>query len=263
MNDATILDAAHAAMQADPQAEGARRRFYERLAAAELYLLLEREAEGERIAPQIFDLTDQSCVLVFDAPERLTRFTGRPAPYAALSGRAICALLAPQRLGLGLNLDVAPSEILIPPDAVAWLAETVATGPDAVEARIERVFPPGDLPESLLTSLDARLASAAGLASQAYLAGVVYESGGRGHLLGFVDAVPGAEPALARAVSDTLAFSGLDAATVDVGFFRAGDTAAARLAATGLRFDLPAPAPPATLSPAAPGTDPEKPPILK
>jgi hypothetical protein len=43
----------------------------------------------------------------------------------------------------------------------------------------------------LLTALDARLASAAGLARRAALVAVVYAGGRQGHLLGFIDAVPG------------------------------------------------------------------------
>lgn len=81
-------------------------------------------------------------------------------------------------------------------------------------------------------------------------------------MLGVIDAVPGAEGALARAVSDLLQFSGLEAAALDVAFFRAEDAAAARLARVGLRFDLPA-AEAAAVPGAAPGMDPAKPPRLK
>lgn len=89
---------------------------------------------------------------------------------------------------------------------------------------------------------------------------MTYENGTTGHLLGVVDAVPGADAAIARAVSDVLALSGLEAALLDVGFFRSTDPAAARMALVGLRFDLPKPE--ETVRP-APGTDPEKPPKLK
>jgi hypothetical protein len=80
-------------------------------------------------------------------------------------------------------------------------------------------------------------------------------------LLGFVGAVPGSEGALARAVSEVLAFSGLEAAALDVGFFGAGDPVLARMAGCGLRFDVPQAA--ATAVPAAPGSDPERPPRLR
>jgi hypothetical protein len=49
---------------------------------------------------------------------------------------------------------------------------------------------------------------------------------------------------------------------MDVGFFASTEPVAAKLARHGLRFDLPQPEPSAP-PPAAPGMDPEKPPVLK
>ncbi|MEQ9258349.1 MAG: SseB family protein, partial [Roseovarius sp.] len=97
----------------------------------------------------------------------------------------------------------------------------------------------------------------------AYLVSVTYENGADGHMLGVVDALPGAEPAIARAVSEALHFSGLEAAALDVGFFRAEEQAAARMARVGLRFDLPNAASAERPAPAAPGMDPAKPPRLR
>jgi hypothetical protein len=68
---------------------------------------------------------------------------------------------------------------------------------------------------------------------------VGYAGGRRGHLLAFLDAVPGAEPSLARLVGEALSFSGLEAGTLDVGFFRSDDPMAPRLVRAGLMFDLP------------------------
>ncbi|MCE8512984.1 SseB family protein [Ruegeria pomeroyi] len=258
----TPLDRAHAAMEADADDDAARLRFFERLGDAELFLLLTEEARGENLSPELFDLADGRFVLVFDREERLAAFTGRPAPYAALSGRVLAAMLAGQGVGLGLNLDVAPSAMLIPAEALGWLSETLGHGPDQVEARITEVTAPGGLPEALLSALDAKLVTAAGLAQGAYLAGVVYQDGGRGHLLGFVDAREGAEPALAKAASEALTFSGIEAGAMDVGFFSAADPMAATLSRVGLRFDLPEPPEPPR-GPAAPGMDPDAPPRLK
>lgn len=262
MTEHTPIDAAHAAMEAAPEDDAARLRFYERLADSELFLALEREAEGERITPQVFEVAGGSFVLAFDREERLAAFAGGPAPYAALSGRVIAAQLAPAGLGLALNLG-APSEILIPNDAVTWLAETVAHTPDEAEAQVAEVNAPLGLPEALLTALDAKLATATGRASGAYLVGVTYDSGARGHLLGFVDAVAGAEAALAKAVSEALTFSGIEAGALDVSFFRASDAMAARLARHGLRFDLPQPEERIEELRPAPGSDPDSPPILR
>lgn len=264
MTDLTPLDTAHAAMEAAPDEDAARLRFYERLADCELFVLLTQEAEGDNISPEVFDLADESFVLVFDREDRLAQFVGKPAPYAALSGRVIAGLLAEQGIGMGVNLDVAPSSILIPPQAVVWLAGTLGNAPSEAEARIEALAPPRGLPDLLLTSLDAKLASAAGLADAAYLLGVTYEGGSKGHMLAFVDAAPGAQGALARAVAEALTFSGIEAGALDVAFFRASEPMSARLAQHGLRFDLPQPV--ETVQEVlrmAPGSDPAKPPILR
>ncbi|MEM9550384.1 MAG: SseB family protein [Pseudomonadota bacterium] len=258
----TPIDAAHAAMEASPDDDAARLRFYARVADAELFLLLTEEARGDEISPQTFDLADGAVVLAFDRTERLAAFAGGPAAYAALSGREIARMLAEAGMGLGLNLEVAPSSILLDAASMSWLAETLKAAPDAVETEIAEVTAPHDLPETLLSSLDTKLATATGLAGMAYLVGVTYRSGARGHMLGFVDAVDGAEAALARAAGEALAFSGVEAGTIDVGFFAAADTMASRLARVGLRFDLPRPAEPID-RPGAPGMDPDKPPILR
>ena len=97
----------------------------------------------------------------------------------------------------------------------------------------------------------------------AYLCGVTYEGGRRSHLLAVVDPVPGAEPALARAVGEALTFSGIEAGVLDVGFFRASDPVCARFASKGLRFDLPVPEAAQKVPGAPPGMDPNAPPKLR
>lgn len=263
MTDETPLDLAHAAMEAAPAEDAPRLRFYERLADAELFLMLAEEAEGEQISPELFQTPDGAFVLVFDREERLAEFAGKPVPYAALSGRVIAQMLAGQGIGLGLNLEVAPSAILIPAEAVDWLQQTLGHAPDEVEAAVEMFTAPKGLPEALLTALDAKLATAGGLAAAAYLAGVRYAGGGQGHLLGFVGAKEAAQPSLAKAASEALTFSGIEAGAMDVAFFDADDPAAAKLARAGLRFDLPEPEAPQEYKPMKPGSDPAAPPRLK
>ncbi len=237
MTIVTLLDAAHAAVSASPEDETARLRFYERLADGEMFLLLEREAVGDVLDPKVFDLDSGPVVLVFDREERLAEFSGGIAPYAALPGRVVAQMLKGQGIGLGVNLGVAPSEMLLP-----FLTPAV--------------------PEAVVAGLDAKLARAGGLAAAAVLAGVVYDSGRRGHLLAVLDAVEGAEAALARALREALVFSGIEAGELDVAFLRSDEAAAQAMARVGLRFDLPVPEV-AEFSPQAPGTDPARPPRLR
>lgn len=262
-DDATALDQAYGQMQAAPEDGAARLRFYERLADSELFLMLSKEPEGERISPELFETPGGRFVLVFDREDRLAQFAGGAVPYAALAGRGVVEMLSGQDIGLGVNLEVAPSSMLLAAEAVEWLHETLQNGPDQVNAAIEELLPPVGLPEVLLTALDTKLATAGGLARSAYLVSLRYQGGGQGHMLGFVAALPEAEAALAQAVHEALTFSGIEAGALDVGFFAASDPVAAAMARVGLRFDLPEPEEPKIYQPKIPGGDPDAPPILK
>ena len=263
MTEKTLIDLAHSAMERAPEDPTLRLQFYEKLAASELFLLITEEVTGDSVSPEVFDLSDSRFVLVFDREERLVQFTGRVAPYASLSGRIIAAMLAGQGIGLGVNLDVAPSSILIPADAVDWLANTLQAAPEQLETRLQEFSAPRGLPEVLLTALDGKLASATGLARTAYLVGVSYEQGGHGHLLAFIDARPGAQGALAQAANEALTFSGIEAGSIDVGFFDSTDPLVGSLAGCGLRFDLPDPVQAQNIAASAPGMDRDKPPLLR
>lgn len=265
MTDLTPLDHAYAAMSANENDDTARLGFYERLADCELFLMLTSEVTDavDSVEPEVFGLGDESYVLVFDREERLAAFSGQITPYIALSGRTIAGMLAGQNIGLGVNLDVAPSSILLPPEAVAWLHETLGNAPDEVDAQLSELLPPAGLPETLIAAIDTKLATAMGLAKAAFLVGVTYQDGTRGHMLGFVGAVPQAQAALTQAASEALTFSGIEAGAMDVAFFAPDDPVAAKLEIVGLRFDLPQPQKAVTQDLSAPGVNPAKPPKLK
>ena len=271
MSADTPLDRAHAAMAAAPEDDAARLAFHEALVTGELFLMLQREPEpgAESVEPRIFPLEEGPFVLAYDREDRLARFAGGPTPYAALPGRRVVEMLAGRGIGLGVNLGGAPSEMLLPAEAVAWLAGTLANRPAEAVAQPREIAPPDALPEKLLRALDARLGRAAGMAAAAYLASVTHEGGARTHLLAFVDAAPGAEGALARAAGEALTFSGLEAGTLDVAFLASDHILAARLARVALRFDLPGPDTPGSPSDSGsapgsePGSDPGTPPRLR
>ncbi len=257
----TPLDTAHAAMRARPEDDAPRLAFYGALAASELFVLLRGSPEGDTADPVLVEMEGAAYVLAFDREERLAAFAEGEAPYLALSGRALVEMLTGRGAGIGLNLGVAPSAFLAPPEAVEWMAERLSVRPAEVEARIEEVFPPAGLPEALVQALDARLAVMGGRARAAWLVAARYADGGRGHLLAFSGASPGAEGALARAVGEAVAFSGLEAGALDVAFLPKGAPLEARLERVGLRFDLPEL--PVAQAPVAPGSDPDSPPRLR
>ena len=258
----TLLDVAHAALQSGGEAEALR--FYQVLADAPLCLLLVREVEGEAIEPQVFELSDGPVVLAFDSEDRLAGFQDSPAAYATLPGRVIAQALAGQGLWLGLNLGTgAASETLLPPEALAHLAALLDVTPAEAKAR-PTAFAAPNLPQALDAALILALQGAAGLAAGAVLVAVTYDTGARGHLMALVGASPTAEPALARAVAEALAFAGLEAAALDVTFLAPEDPALRTMTAVGRAFAIAAPQP-AELPPmpAPPGTDPSRPPRLR
>ena len=266
MPDPTPLDRALAAMGPGDNDVAARLAFYERLCDAELFVLLEKEPEGDDIEPRLFEIEAGNFVLVFDLEQRLSAFAEGAAPYAALAGRALVQMLATQELGLALNIAVAGSQYLVPAQMVQWLADMLAQEPVEEAGSAVAFHRPGKMPEPLLEALSAKLALARGMADYACLVRASYADGQRRNLMAIIGARPGAERPLTRAMAETIAFSGLETGAIDVAFFGRDDPICAKLLRVGLRFDLPKTdtkhgdrAKP----PAAPGSDPDKPPRLR
>jgi hypothetical protein len=258
----TALDDAYAAMVAAPDDDAPRLRYYARLADGEMIMLLVAEAVGATLTPRVFDLDDGPVVLVFDSEEKLAGFAAGEVPYAALPGRVIAQQLAGQGIGLAVNLGAA-SMMLFPPDAVDWLAGTLETGPQEVQARPVGFHPPAGLPVVLIGALQDKLTQAGRLASAALIAGVAYDDGRRGHVLAFLDVAEAAQAVLARAASEALIFSGVEAGEMDVTFLNADDPGAVALRRVARQLDLPTPQLRVVAAPDAPGMDPAKPPILR
>jgi SseB protein N-terminal domain len=256
------LDQAFLAMQSGDEA--AALQFYRLLADAQLILLLQHEPEGDQIAPQVYDLSDGPVLLAFDSEDRLAAFAEGPAPYVSLPGRVIAGMMSGQGLWLGLNLGTgAASETLLPPDAMTHLLSLLDVTPVQTEARAQGFSAPV-VPDALDAALLAVFARISGLAVAAVLVGVAYEGRVRGHVLAIIGAQSVAEPDLARAIAEALAFAGLEAATLDVTFMAPEDPGLAQMVRLGRVYEVPAPvAPPEPAIPASPGFDPTKPPRLR
>lgn len=253
----TPLEHAHEAAENGGDAE--RLRFFDTFISAELFLLLKSEPNGDQIEPDVFDTDDGSFLLAFDREEALSDFVGRSAPYVSLSGRALIEMINGSDIGVALNPGASNSSQLFPPNIVAWLADNFAETPQEVETHPLELLPPDAVPEALLIALDQKLASLTGLARLAYLTQAVYETH-QSHLLAIIDPTDGAEDAISKSIAQTLAFSGIEAGSLDVAFFDFTDPIAAQIAKVGLRFDLPEPE--ERTPTAAPGSIPGKPPKL-
>ena len=255
----TPLDHAHEAMQQGDEPEALR--FYERLAATELFMLLTEEAEEDSADPLIVETSEGPFALVFDREDRLAEFAQKIAPYIALSGRKIIEQFAGQDIGLGLNPEVAPSSILMPPDAVDWMAQMLRSEVEEENLRPIAVRTPDMLPDQMIEALDERLAMMVGLADRAYLVTAQYEDDSEGNLLVVFGALPEAEIAIADAIAEMLAFSGMTAAVMDVAFLDPADPLAEAIERNGIGFELPEHELPE--APSAPGMDPDRPPKLR
>ncbi len=253
----------------DPENEAKRLAVYDRLADAELFVRLEEEPEGETIRPQVFSTEEGDFVLAFDLEERLAQFSDEVQPYAALPGRVIAQYLVGENIGLGINLTVAASAMLLPPQAMEWLTEALSHDPETTQGSpVEFTAPalPPAILGLLLPAFEAKLDQLAGLASHALLAGVCYDDGRHGHVLAILGADERLRPGIAKAMGEALTFSGLDAGELDVTFLDETDPAAQMLVEQGLALHVPEPIDDDVreIRPgAAPGMDPTRPPKLR
>lgn len=238
--------------------------FWSALAEAELFLLLEEEAAGAELRPRVFEVSDGPMVLVFDAEDRMAAFSPVPVPYAALPGRVVADLAARQGLAMGLNLGTgAASETMLPAEALAWLGEALAEGQVAEEARVAEAVAAPDLDGAGLAAVEAVMRAGLGLAGEALVARARWQGDGQGILLAFPGVAEADQPALARAVAEALALSGLDAAALDVGFPAEGSALLTSLRRVARRYVAEAPAEVPEEAPKGPGMDPGRPPVLR
>ncbi|WP_284165284.1 SseB family protein [Frigidibacter sp. SD6-1] len=261
MAESSALDRAHREMIARPEDEAARRTYYHRLAAAELCLLLDREPEGDDLAPTVVDLDEGKFILAFDSEERLAAFADGPVPYAALPGRVIVGLLAGQGIGVGLNLGSEETAFLMAAVAVDWLAELLAAEPVAGAARPVGWAAPAR-PEAA-EALSAALSGLGVLAEGGWLVTVRHADSRVAMALVIEGAAPGAEGPLAKAAAEALALT-LGPEEADVLFLSSEECAALGLARFAAPVILTRPVAPAPMSePSAPGSDPDRPPRLR
>jgi len=256
----TTLDIAYEKMQDDAAQAPA---FYARFLEAELFLMLDDEVSGGQARPTVLETSDGALALVFDLEARLAAFGSGVADYVALSGRRVAALLAGQGVGIGLNLGDSPSAMVLPPDAVQWLADSSTGQDEHFEAKPLEITKPAGVPEELILALDVKLANMGGVVSAAYLVSARYEGGENGHMLALVN-VPGpARPGVSEALSEALRFSGIEAGRLDLAFLEGDDPHLEKFARVGLGFDIPELNLPKAAAPKAPGMDPDSPPILR
>ncbi len=251
----SALDAAHAAMMADPEDEAARRDYYGLIAASELYLLLEAEPQADHAAPLVLETEDGKLALAFDSDVRLGGFVEAPMPHLVLSGRAIVGMLAGQGIGVAINPG-AETDYVLTGDVLDWMREAASESPDLAGAMPDRLFAPKSASQAFLKALDQRLAMLAGVVRTAWLG----EDTEGGLVLVLTGVTPERQGAVAALMAEARNFAAPEHG-LGVVFAEGGAALETRLANVALRFDLPQPPEPPAHK--APGTDPERPPRLR
>ncbi len=250
--DETPLDRAALQVAAEGS-DAAWRLLLSRVSATDLFLLLEAEAEGDQVRPVVTDPGSGPVALAFDREARLAEMAGG-APYAAVPGGDLAALLAAQSVGLCLNLGT-PGEIVVSADQLGWIVGAIGEGPSDAPDPVA-LEAPFAADADLLEAIGQAVAPFGTAAGQVYLASLRRSDGTAGYVLASVGAEDEARPVLAGAFETAVRLAGV--ADADIAFAEAGSALAERLARVGVRFDAEEKA-----ASKGPGLDPERPPILR
>ncbi len=227
---------------------------------AEVHLALDGEGGDDSITPLLRDVEAQSSVVVFDSLENLAAFAAGQADQVTLSGRVLVEMLAGQSLGCVINPTGSVWSYFLDAPTIDWMAEHLAFQPEQAAPDLDALEPASLADLNVVEALDATLPACRDRADHAILAQM--QNGDAPQLiLFFIDAVADAEGALSQIVQDMVTFSGVEMPATSVAFAQSGTVLHDRLSRIGLRLDIPQ-------SPKAqplqtPGSDPEKPPILR
>ncbi|MFV0408902.1 MAG: SseB family protein [Paracoccus sp. (in: a-proteobacteria)] len=234
-----------------------RARVLGRLADTALFVALEGEPVGDKARLHLFDLAGGKVALASDSEDRLAGFFGAATAYAELPGRVLAGMLAADGVGLMVNPGTR-SEMLLDGDVLGWLAEALTSAPQEDEVVPARLFAPApDMVAALADPLALRLGDMVGLTEQAALVAARWPGSAAGHLIVLTGADEASRPRLAKAIAELIAFLPPLPQPCDVAF----DLPLPR-GALILRPEA-AEKPASPSGPRAPGSDPEKPPILR
>lgn len=238
--------------------DAARARVLNRLADTELFVALEADPMDDRAKLRLFDLDGGKLAVAADDEARLAGFFGVPTGHLAMPGRALAAMLASEGVTLMVNPG-APSEMLLDAAVLGWLAEALAQAPAEAQAGPAQLSAPApEMVAALAEPLAARMADMEGLVDAAALVAAQWPDGAAGHLLVLSGVAEPQRPLIAKALAELLAFLPPLPAACDVAFdlpLPAG--------ALILRLEAAPAAPAPATAPRAPGSDPDKPPILR
>lgn len=209
-----------------------RARVLSRLADTEVFVTLLAEPGDDRAELRIVDYDGLRVAIACDTEDRLSSFWEAAVPYAAMPGRVLAGMLAEQGAALLLNPGQR-SEMLLDPKSLNWLDEALASAPEGADTTALPQFgaPEPAVVASLLEPLSQRLADMTGLAQSAALVSTQWSDGRQAHMLLIQGAKHTRQPAIAKALSELMAFLPPIEGGVDIAFAPADLPSAALIAA--------------------------------
>ena len=206
-HDGTELDRLAAGVPFHDAEPSQRAAMLRRLADTELHAALTAEPSDDAADLRMFDVLGLTVALASDDAAALAGFLGGPVAHVSLPGRVLARELAEAGQGLLVNPG-RPSEMLLDPAMLGWLVQALARAPAAADAVPRRLAAP--TPEALAglaEPLAARLGDMAGLVAGAALVGVEWGDGRHGHLVVIAGAGDSDRAAIAKALSELIAFA--------------------------------------------------------
>ena len=213
--------------------------FYEILAEARIFVLLDRDGDPEANEPKVFALKGANYILAFEAPDQADDLTGDHTQTSQALGMDIFKLLRGHGVGLALNMTGTSSATLISSDTVDMICayydgragEDLV--PDADTSQFKALLTPKTFPDTLENAISERLYDLASRFSKALLLQAEYEGSRTGYLLAFADAEEADRSALVSVVEAAMREVGRSDIELDVAFLSDADPMAARIEKVG------------------------------
>lgn len=234
---ATILGSTYAATFDGGEAE--LWQFYETLAEARIYVLLDDKIVSETYEPKVFSLKEAQYLLAFDVPEQADELTGSTAATSPTLGMDLFKLLRGRDIGLGINMGGTSSATLISGETIDMICDYydgTAGEPlvaDADTSQFRALLAPQNFPDTLQNALTGSLGPLVGTFGQAVLLKAEYEEGRTGYIVAVSGAADTDRGAIADAVESALMKSRRGDVQLDVAFLALDDPMASRIERVG------------------------------
>jgi len=234
---ATILGSTYAATFDGGEAE--LWQFYETLAEARVYVLLDQAVDEGKYEPKVFSLKEASYLLAFDVPEQADELTGSNASTSPTLGMDLFKLLRGRKIGLGINMGGTTSATLISGETIDMICayyDGTAGEPlvaDADTSQFRALLAPQNFPDSLQNALTDNLAPLQGTYNKVVLLKAEYEEGKTGYIVAVSGAADAGRGAIAAAADAALATSRRGDIQLDVAFLALDDPMTNRIERVG------------------------------